>query len=59
MKNSEHPCNQQEAIEAIREGLESMQRGDGTPARDFFSELRREFEIPEREGETSQAAPPQ
>jgi hypothetical protein len=37
-----------EAIEGIREGLESMQRGDGTPARAFFSELRQEFGIPER-----------
>ncbi len=38
-----------EAIEGIREGLESMQRGDGTPARAFFAELRKEFNIPERE----------
>ena len=57
--NSEQPNDQPAAIEAIREGLESMQHGDGTPARDFFAELRREFEIPEREDDASLAAPPQ
>ncbi|MGH9839521.1 MAG: hypothetical protein ACREEM_12140 [Blastocatellia bacterium] len=39
----------QEAIEGIREGLESMRQGKGTPAREFFAELRKEFAIPEQE----------
>lgn len=36
-----------DAIEGIREGLESMKQGRGTPAREFFAELRQEFGIPE------------
>ncbi len=36
-----------EALEGIREGLESMKQGRGTPAREFFAELRQEFGIPE------------
>ena len=38
-----------EAIEGIREGLESVRQGKGTPAREFFAELRKEFSIPERQ----------
>lgn len=38
-----------ETIEGIREGLESVRQGKGTPAREFFAELRKEFSIPERE----------
>ena len=48
-----------EAIEGIHEGLESMRRGDGTPAREFFAELRREFDIPEQVDKTHLAAVPQ
>ncbi len=38
-----------EAIEGIREGLESMRQGKGTAAREFFAGLRQEFGIPERQ----------
>jgi hypothetical protein len=37
-----------DAIEGIREGLESMKQGTGTPAREFFAELRHEFGLPEK-----------
>jgi hypothetical protein len=37
-----------EAIEGIREGLESVRQGKGTPAREFFTELRKEFSIPDQ-----------
>ncbi len=39
----------QEVIEGIREGLESMRQGNGTPAREFFAELRKEFGISEKQ----------
>ncbi|MGE0133359.1 MAG: hypothetical protein AB7U82_35215 [Blastocatellales bacterium] len=35
----------QEVIEGIREGLESMRQGNGTPAREFFANLRNEVAI--------------
>jgi prevent-host-death family protein len=38
-----------ELIEGIRESLESMRRGEGKPAREFFEELRKKHNIPPRE----------
>ncbi len=35
-----------EAIEGIRRGLESMGRGEGRPADEFFAELRKKYNIP-------------
>ena len=35
-----------EAIEGIQRGLESMQRGEGTPAQDVFTRLRKKHNIP-------------
>ncbi len=37
-----------EAIEGIREGLESMKRGEGRPAREVLEEIRRELGIPRK-----------
>ena len=36
-----------EAIVAIRQGLDSMKRGEGKPAEEVFEELRRKYEIPD------------
>ena len=35
-----------EAIEGIQKGLESMQRGEGKPAQDVFTRLRKQHTIP-------------
>ena len=35
-----------EAIEGIQKGLESMQRGEGQPAQDVFTRLRKKHNIP-------------
>jgi hypothetical protein len=35
-----------EAIEGIRRGLESMERGKGRPAKEFFAEMRQKYNIP-------------
>ncbi len=35
-----------EAIEAIRRGLESVERGEGRPAAEVFEKLRRKHKIP-------------
>ena len=35
-----------EAIEGIRKGLESMERGKGRPAAEVFEEIRRRHQIP-------------
>ncbi len=37
-----------EAIEGIREGLESMKRGEGRPAREVLEEIRKELGIPRK-----------
>lgn len=37
-----------EAVEGVREGLKSMKQAKGTPARSFFTELRKEHDIAER-----------
>ena len=37
-----------ETLQGIREGLESLRQGTGTEARQFFTELRQEFGIPEK-----------
>ena len=34
-----------EAIEGIQQGLESMQRGEGTPAQEVFTRLRKKHNI--------------
>lgn len=36
-----------EAIEGIQRGLESMERGEGRSAQEFFAEMRKKFDIPE------------
>lgn len=38
-----------EAIEGIRQGLESMKQGKGKPAREVFEELRQKHNIPSRQ----------
>ncbi|MEE9295681.1 MAG: type II toxin-antitoxin system Phd/YefM family antitoxin [Phycisphaerae bacterium] len=38
-----------EAIEGIRKGLESMERGEGRPADEVFEEIRRKYNIPRTE----------
>ena len=38
-----------EAIEGIRQGLESMKQGKGKPAREVFEELRKKHNIPPRQ----------
>ena len=35
-----------EAIEGIRRGLEQMEAGNGRPAKEFFEELRKKYNIP-------------
>lgn len=35
-----------EAIEGIRRGLESMKRGEGHPAEEFFKEMEEKYNIP-------------
>jgi len=35
-----------EAIEGIRQGLESMERGEGRPAGEVLKEIRRKYQIP-------------
>ena len=35
-----------QAIEGIQKGLESMQRGEGQPAQDVFTRLRKKHNIP-------------
>jgi prevent-host-death family protein len=35
-----------EAIAGIRRGWEQAQRGEGRPAEEFFSEMRRKYDIP-------------
>ncbi len=37
-----------ETVEAIREGLESMRSGKGMPADEFFEQMRKKYNIPER-----------
>lgn len=37
-----------EAIEGIRKGLASMERGEGRPAREFLDEMKRKRRIPDR-----------
>jgi hypothetical protein len=38
-----------ETIEAVREGLEQMERGEGRPAEEFFDEMRRKYPVPPEE----------
>jgi len=35
-----------ETIEAIRRGIESVNRGEGRPAEEFFAEMERKYNIP-------------
>jgi hypothetical protein len=35
-----------DTIEAIREGIESVERGEGRPAEEVFEEIRRKYNIP-------------
>jgi PHD/YefM family antitoxin component YafN of YafNO toxin-antitoxin module len=35
-----------DTIEAIREGIESIERGEGRPADEVFEEIRRKYNIP-------------
>jgi Arc/MetJ-type ribon-helix-helix transcriptional regulator len=35
-----------ETVEAIRRGLESVERGEGRPAEEFFDEMRQKHGIP-------------
>ena len=37
-----------DAMDGIREGLESMKKGKGTPAREFFAGLREEVSLPKK-----------
>jgi hypothetical protein len=34
-----------ETVEAVREGLEQMARGEGRPAEEFFDEMRRKYPV--------------
>jgi hypothetical protein len=36
------------AVEGIRRGLESMERGEGRDAEEFFAEMRRKLKLPAR-----------
>jgi hypothetical protein len=38
-----------ETIEAVREGLQQMERGEGRPAEEFFEEMRRRHAVPRKE----------
>jgi PHD/YefM family antitoxin component YafN of YafNO toxin-antitoxin module len=38
-----------EAIEGIRQGLESMRQGKGRPAQEFLEELRQKYNIPAKQ----------
>ena len=38
-----------ETIEAVREGLQQMERGEGRPAAEFFDEMRRQHRLPPEE----------
>lgn len=38
-----------ETIQAVREGLESMQRGEGRPADEVFAEIEKEFRASARQ----------
>ena len=38
-----------ETIEAVREGLQQMERGEGRPAAEFFDEMRRKHRLPPEE----------
>jgi PHD/YefM family antitoxin component YafN of YafNO toxin-antitoxin module len=38
-----------ETIEAVREGMRSIERGEGQPAEEAFAELRRKHDIPREE----------
>jgi hypothetical protein len=35
-----------DTIEAIREGIESIERGEGRPAAEVFEEIRRKYNLP-------------
>jgi hypothetical protein len=37
-----------ETIEAVREGLQQMERGEGRPAEEFFEEMRQKYGIPRK-----------
>jgi hypothetical protein len=38
-----------ETIEAVREGLQQVERGEGRPAEEFFDEMRRKYPLPPEE----------
>jgi hypothetical protein len=38
-----------ETIDAVREGLQQMERGEGRPAEEFFEEMRRKHRLPPEE----------
>jgi hypothetical protein len=38
-----------ETVEAVREGLEQMERGEGRPAEEVFEEMRRKYGSPPKE----------
>jgi hypothetical protein len=35
-----------ETIQAVRDGLDQMERGEGRPAEEFFEEMRRKYPVP-------------
>ena len=37
-----------EAIEGIRRGIESMERGEGTPAKEALERIRKKFKLPKK-----------
>ena len=37
-----------ETVEAVREGLQQMERGEGRPAEEFFEEMRQKYGIPRK-----------
>jgi len=38
-----------DAVEGIRRGLESMKNGEGQPSEEFLAEMRRKFNIPDKQ----------